>query len=294
MIKKEPTYFFQKFTPSQRVGLLILFTLIIGFQIAYHFIPEKVEIESPEEQKQWLAFQTKIDSFKALKVEYKSKIYPYNPNFITDYKGYKYGMTTQQLDRLFAFRKENKYVNSAKEFQQVTKISDSLLKEMEVYFKFPDWVNKKNSNYQSKFTPYPKKEKEVIVVKDINQATAEDLIKIRGIGEGISTRILKEREKFGAFASMDQMQFIWGLSPEVIDYLNQYFKVVDATGMKKININTASLKELSAFPFFNYTIGREILIYRSMNGKIKDVTDLTKIKGISIEKVRVIALYLEF
>jgi len=275
------------------VGLLVLFTLIIGLQIGYHFLPAKVRAETSEEQREWLAFQTKIDSFKALKTEYKSKIYPYNPNFITDYKGYKYGMTIEQLDRLFAFRKENKYVNSAKEFQQVTKVSDSLLKEMAVYFKFPDWVSRK-SEYASKFTPFPKKEKEVIVVKDINKATAEDLIKIRGIGEGISSRIVKEREKFGAFATMDQMQFIWGLSPEVIDYLNQYFRVVDVSGMKKININAATLKELSAFPFFNYTLAREILIYRSMNGKIMDIADLTKIKGISIEKVNTIALYLEF
>jgi DNA uptake protein ComE-like DNA-binding protein len=292
-MKKESTYFFQKFSPSQRLGLLLLFTIIIGLQIAYHFLPAKDRVESPEEEQEWLAFQTKIDSFKVIKTEYKSKIYPYNPNFITDYKGYKFGMTTEQLDRLFAFRKENKYVNSAKEFQQVTKVSDSLLKEMVAYFKFPDWVNKKTA-YASKYTPFPKKDKEVIVVKDINKATAEDLIKIRGIGEGISTRILKERDKFGAFASMEQMQFIWGLSPEVIDYLDQYFRVVDVSGMKKININTATLKELSAFPFFNYTLAREILIYRSMNGKIKDIADLTKIKGISIEKVNAIDLYLEF
>jgi DNA uptake protein ComE-like DNA-binding protein len=292
-MKKEPIYFFQNFTSSQRWGLLVLFTLIISVQMGYHFLPAKVRVESSEEQKEWLAFQTKIDSLKQLQAEYQPKIYPYNPNFITDYKGYKYGMTIEQLDRLFAFRKENKYVNSAKEFQQVTKVSDSLLKEMAVYFKFPDWVNQRKG-YVSAFTPFPKKEKEVIVVKDINHATAEDLIKIRGIGEGISARILKEREKFGAFASMEQMQFIWGLSPEVIDYLNQYFKIVDVSAMKKININTATLKELSVFPFFNYTLSREILIYRSMNGKIKDVADLTKIKGLSIEKVNIIALYLEF
>lgn len=292
-MKETPKYFFQKFTPSQRVGLLALFTLIVGIQITYHFLPAKPHTESSEEEKEWLSFQTKIDSQKALVIKQRSKIYPYNPNFITDYKGYKYGMTTEQLDRLFAFRKKNKYVNSAKEFQEVTKVSDSLLKEMAVYFKFPDWVNRK-SEYVSKYRPFPMKEKEVIIIKDINHATAEDLIKIRGIGEGISARILKEREKFGAFASMDQMQFIWGLSPEVVEYLNRYFKVVDVKDMKSININSASLKELSAFPFFNYTIAREILIYRSMNGKIKDVADLTKIKGLSIEKASVIALYLEF
>ncbi|WP_432671761.1 ComEA family DNA-binding protein [Flavobacterium sp. SM2513] len=292
-MKKESKYFFQKFSPSQRIGLLTLFVLIIGFQLFYHFSPSSVQDEPLKEKEEWLAFQTKMDSLKEFKTEYKYKVYPYNPNFITDYKGSKLGMSVAELDRLFAFRKENKYVNSAKEFQQVTKVSDSLLKEMAVYFKFPDWVNQKRE-YSSKYTPFAKKEKEVIVVKDINHATAEDLIKIRGIGEAISARILKERDKFGAFASMEQMQFIWGLSPEVIDYLNQYFKVVDVSQMKKININDATLKQLSAFPFFNYTLSREILIYRSMNTKIKDAEDLTKIKGFPVEKVSVIALYLEF
>lgn len=292
-MKKEPKYFFQKFNSSQRIGLLLLFGLIITVQICSGFLPTKIPSESEDEKKEWLAFQTKMDSLKEFKTEYQYKIYPYNPNFITDYKGNKLGMSVAELDRLFAFRKQNKYVNSAKEFQDVTKVSDSLLKEMAVYFKFPDWVNKKRE-YSSNYTPFPKKEKEVIVVKDINHATAEDLIKIRGIGEAISARILKERDKFGAFASMEQMQFIWGLSPEVIEYLNQYFKVVDVSQLKKININTATLKELSAFPFFNYTLSREILIFRSMNSKIKNNEDLTKIKGFPVEKVGVIALYLEF
>lgn len=292
-MEKESRNFFQKFSPSQRLGILLLFALIIVMQVGYHYFPSSLPKETSDEEKEWLAFQLKVDSLKENKAAYKYQIYPYNPNFITDYKGYRYGMTTEQLDRLFAFRKQNKYVNSAKEFQDVTKVSDSLLKEMSVYFKFPDWVNKKK-DYPSNFTPFPKKEKEVIIVKDINHATAEDLIKIRGIGEAISARIIKERDKFGAFASMEQMQFIWGLSPEVIDYLNQYFKVVDVSAVKKININTASSKELAAFPFFNYTISREILIYRSMNGGIKNVEDLTKIKGLSIEKVSIIALYLEF
>lgn len=292
-MEPESKFFFQRFTSSQRVGLLILFALIVVMQIGYHFLPESSPEHFDNKEKEWLSFQSKIDSLKALKTDYQPKIYPYNPNFITDYKGYKLGMTTAQLDRLFAFRKQNKYVNSAAEFQQVTKISDSLLKEMAVYFKFPDWVNQKQRNGSS-FKPFPIKEKEVIVVKDINTATAEDLIKIRGIGEAISARILKERDKFGAFASMEQMQYIWGLSPEVIDYLNQYFKVVELSNMKKININEASLKELSAFPFFNYTLAREILIFRSMNSKIDGVADLTKIKGFPVEKVKIIALYLEF
>ena len=292
-MKKRSFYFFQKYSASQRLGLLALFIVMIGLQIGYYFTPRSNSIEITEQEKQWMALQEEMDSLKLHKDVNTFKIYPYNPNFITDYKGYKLGMTTQELDRLFAFRKQNKYVNSAKEFQEVTGVSDSLLKVMSVNFKFPDWVNNKKE-YSSNSFSFPKKEKEVIVVKDINHATAEDLIKIRGIGEAISQRILNEREKYGGFATMEQMQFIWGLSPEVINSLNQYFKVGDVSQIKKININTASLKELSAYPFFNYSLAREILIFRSMNTRIKDVEDLTKIKGFPVEKVNIIALYLEF
>jgi len=293
MMNQEPNFFFQHFNSSQRRGLLVLFVLIVTFQVGYYFIPQNNVEDFTAEKAEWLSFQTKIDSLKAVKNSYTPRIYPYNPNFITDYKGYKLGMTTAQLDRLFAFRAQNKYVNSAAEFQQVTEVSDSLLKEIAPYFKFPDWVNKKRQGAPN-FVTFPKKEKEKIIVKDINEATAEDLIKIRGIGEGLSARILKEREKYGAFVSMEQMQYIWGLSPEVIESLNQYFKVVQSAKIKKININAATLKELSAFSFFNYTLAREIVIYRSMNTRINGIEDLTKIKGFPIEKVKIIALYLEF
>ena len=54
-------------------------------------------------------------------------------------------MTTKEIDRLHAYRKLNKFVNSIKEFQKITKVSDTLLSKMSPYFKFPDWVNKRIS-----------------------------------------------------------------------------------------------------------------------------------------------------
>ena len=62
---------------------------------------------------------------------------------------------------------------------------------------------------------------------------------------------------------------------------------------KKININNASVKELTQFPFFRYQLAKEIVTYRTMNSDIK-VEDLSKIKGFPVEKIKIIALYLEF
>ncbi|MDX6183082.1 helix-hairpin-helix domain-containing protein [Flavobacterium sp. Fl-77] len=285
-----------RFTNQQRTGIFLFLVVIVSLQLVYFFVDfngkEKI---TPDEQK-WMTLQHQIDVLKSLKYNQKPKVFTFNPNFISDYKGYKLGMSVQEIDRLLAFRKENKYVNSAKEFQEVTKVSDSLLLAISPYFKFPDWVTKGNAAKKFKKDSNQKifLKKEKIVTLDINQATQEDLMKIYGIGEALSIRILKQKESFGGFVSMEQMNDIWGLSPEVVVELNLHFKVSAIPKFKKIAINDASLKELSQFPYFRYALAKQIVTYRSMNGKITNIEDLVKIKAFPVEKAKIISLYLEF
>jgi len=93
---------------------------------------------------------------------------------------------------------------------------------------------------------------------------------------------------------MDQFQFVWGISPEAITDLEKRFFVIIPEGVNKIAINDSSIKELAKFPYFNYALAKEIVIYRTMHNGIKEIADLTKIKGMPNEKIKIIALYLEF
>lgn len=283
------------FNNQHRAGIFLLFGIIIVLQLVYYFIDFSPIQEQESDKQQWLTLQTEVDSLKLLKSNEKPTIYLFNPNFISDYKGYKLGMSVDEIDRLLAFRKQNKYVNSAKEFQAVTKVSDSLLNAIAPFFKFPDWVNQKKGNTQYKsFSDKTFAKKEKIVVIDINQATQEDLIKISGIGEAISLRILTQKEKLGAFVSMEQMKEVWGLSPEVILNLNKYFAVTKLPNLNKIDINNASLKELSTFFYFKKDLARQIVKYRSMNGDFKNIEDLIKINEFPVDKAKYITLYLSF
>ncbi len=286
---------FFNFTREQRSGISILFGVIILLQMIYFFVDFSSIPKNSLEKQKWLSLQSQVDAMKIDASRESTKMYPFNPNFITDYKGYKLGMSVTEIDRLLVFRKENKYVNSAKEFQNVTKVSDSLLLVLAPYFKFPDWVNQKNT--PKEYKKYVNKDfvkSEKINVIDINQATKEDLIKIYGIGEAISVRILKQKERLGAFVSMEQMNDVWGLSPEVIENLNTHFKVSVFPNFEKVAINDATIKELTQFYYFRYPLAKEIVTYRSMKGKIDNAEDLTKIKGFPVDKAKIIALYLDF
>ena len=268
--------------------------LIIVIQVVYFVLKTNnfFSTTTAKEDKEWLLVQNEIDSLKKVSIEKSFEIKPFNPNFITDYKGYMLGMSVDEIDRLHKFRDTGKFINSAKEFKQVTAVSDELLHKMEPYFKFPDWVTSKK--YFSSFQPYPKKPVEKIVPVDLNIATKEEIMKVYGIGDKISDIILKEKEKLGAFASIDQLQFVWGVSPEAFEDCKKRFYISPTQIVDKIKINDASTKELAKFAYFNYYFAKDIVTYRSMNGKIKSVEDLAKINNCPLEKLKIIALYLEF
>ena len=280
------------FSKSHRVGIVILLLLIVIAQLCYFFVSNQKATNS--EDTQWLLAQNEIDSIKQQMATKKDTIYPFNPNFISDYKGYKLGMSTQEIDRLHQYRAQNKYVNSAAEFQKVTLVSNKKKKKISPYFKFPEWVSAKQEKSNKTFQVFAPREKKEVIVKDINLATKEDLIAVYGIGEKLADKILIEKEKFGGFVSMEQFQFIWGISPEAIQDLQKRFVVKNTNSITKIAINDLSIKELSKFPYFNYSLAKEIVIFRTMNNGIKEIADLTKIKGMPNEKLKIIALYLEF
>ena len=75
---------------QKRSGILVfsaLILLLIG--ISFWYEPTQDIAISNEEQLEVLAFQRQIDSLKIVALENKKpKIYPFNPNYITDYKGY--------------------------------------------------------------------------------------------------------------------------------------------------------------------------------------------------------------
>lgn len=282
---------FIHYTKSQRLGILSLLMTIFVLQGIYFSGVLEPELEPvPQNIQQWLADTQEKDT---LVKQYKEQpVYPFNPNFLTDYKAYKWGMSTQEYQRLVDFRKQNKYVNSAQEFQAVTQVPDAVLNKMKVYFKFPAWVNAKSKQEKFIFNQKTFVEKKM-VPKDINAATAEDFVAIRGIGEVLAERILKYRSSLGAFVSMEQLDEVYGLKPEVITELNEHFTLLKAPDVVKIKINEATIKELGQFPYFRYPVSRNIVAYRSMNGDLT-IEELTNVKGINLEKLKIIALYLEF
>ncbi len=279
-----------QFSRKQRSGIFYLLIIIIIVQCIYFFI-DRSPYETTTSQDDVLQFQNEIDSLRLVKIENsKPKIYPFNPNYITDYKGYTLGMTNKEIDRLLKFRSQDKWINSAKQFQEVTKVSDSLLNVIAPYFKFPEWVTNSKPKYTSQDDNTPKSYNQKI---DLNKATAIQLQRINGIGKTLSNRIINYRSKFkGGFIANIQLQNVYGLFPEVIQRIETQFTVKTPRPIRKLNLNTATKEQLVTVEYIDYELASLIIEQRVLREGFKTIDELTKVKDFPISKLEIIELYL--
>ncbi|WP_431159047.1 ComEA family DNA-binding protein [Winogradskyella poriferorum] len=281
-----------QFSNKERNGIFLLIIIIVVLQGIYMFICLNEE-PSPSNDTELEVLISEIDSLKKVQLEQnKPKIFPFNPNYITDHKGFVLGMSNKEIDRLHKFRSENKWVNSAKEFQKVTLISDSLLNVISPNFKFPEWVSQPKKSYlKSSFEQNVNKTIEQKI--DLNKATVNELQKVYGIGEKLSERIIKYRTRLdGGFHSTVELNEVYGLAPEVIDRLKEHFAVKTPRHIKTINLNTASRDELVLIKYIDYEVASNIIEERTLRDGFKSLEELTKVEDFPLNKCEIIKLYL--
>ena len=275
---------------GQRNGIFLLGILVLVFQIVLVFVDfSSAEIESINTSDATF-FYKQIDSLEAARIAgKKSKKYPFNPNYITDYKGAELGMSLDAIDRLLAYRKTGKFVNSKSAFQKVTGVSDTLLEKISPFFKFPAWVveSKRNKKSVPGKTPLIKR-----TTTDLNKATVADLKTIIGVGNVFSERIIKYRSKLQGFSMERQLYEVWGLEEEIADKVMAVFKILKLPNIQKANVNTVTFKELLKIPYIDYELCKKIFEYRDSVAELQNISELKNITDFPLDLYERIVLYL--
>ncbi len=277
------------FSKAQRSGIFILLFVIVALQVVCYYIERPSPIAHVD-QEALRRYEAEIDSLRHVALKRQTpKTYPFNPNYITDYKGSLLGLTPLQIDRLLAFRKANQWIQNANDFQKVTGVSDTLLQQLQPYFKFPKprFKTTSVSKHQAKI--------DVPVVKhDLNKATAEELQKVYGIGAVLSQRIIRYRDKVGGrFAHRAELYEVYGLTAEVIERITTKFEIQTPRAIKQHDLNTATVDELVTIKYIDYDSAYAIVSYRTLHEGFKSLAELSKVKEIPISKIDLIKLSLQ-
>ncbi len=255
--------------------------LLAAILLLYSFLLETLSYETtaPLAVGEMERHQAFIDSMIGAQKKRNNIIHPFNPNYLTDYRAYVLGIEKNTIDRLFAFRKSGKFINSAAEFKRITQMEDSLFEAIKPFLKFPN------------FTKYKKEKVFKNLKKDINEVEEFDFLKVKGIGKVLSSRIVKYRKYIKGFSTLDQLYEVYGLDSLAVDNVKNHFEIQKLPELKKIKISEASLYDLSRIPYINKEESTEIIKLRTRQKKII-LEDLFHITGFDSLKISRISLYL--
>ena len=106
-----------------------MISMITAFQLLLFLTEEyfpqnqgetSVNVSDNKQLERWRA---ELDSLsKQDAVVNTRRMYPFNPNYLTDYKGYLLGLSVAEIDRLFAFRAKGKFLSSADDLEETIRV----------------------------------------------------------------------------------------------------------------------------------------------------------------------------
>lgn len=154
-----------------------------------------------------------------------------------------------------------------------------------VLLTFKDRTEKDNAWVFSAASEYSESSGEIL--DDINSVQFDALMNVKGVGRSAAYEIIRYREKLGGFTYMEQLKDIPCIDSEMYDILCSYFSVqsesaYDSTG-EKIDLNTATVRELASVDGISEKTAQNIVLYRKKYGDFVSIRELMEVDGIGTE-----------
>ena len=284
------------FNTSQKAGIAILLLIIASLIFVPEFVfkiinkKRKVDISSSLID----SIDNTIEKTKYDKNNYKSSLqnkyspFFFDPNTVNPDELKMFGLPEWVICNFTKYRNSGAKFKNPNDFSKIYGLKPEIFKKIEPYIKI-----KTDSNI-SKHSDYIKKieiiEKKLI---EINSADSVELIKVKGIGPFLASKIIKYRNALGGFINTNQLYEIYNIKKEIIDaFILEIY--CDASLIKKISINTAFEDELKNHPYLSWKEANAIVKFRKQNGMFKNIMDLKKIILLKPETIDKIEQYLEF
>ncbi len=280
------------FNRQERSGLFFLCLCILLLQLGYYLSTLNLWTGSSPRFQVNTQWEEQLRTYA--NTQDTVRIYPFNPNYITDFKGYLLGLSASELDRLYRFRARGGYLSSPEDLKKVAGLSDSLLAALSPYLLFTP-INTPKKQGSARWKPEKPGEylaKGAVEPGDLNTATAADFRRISGIGPVLSERIVRFREALGGFLIEEQLADVYGLEAEVVARTLKQFRVFSKPEIRKVNINEASVEQLASLVYIPFPLAEAIVRRREESGAFRSLDEISHLEGFPSEKIDRIKLYL--
>ncbi|MNK05515.1 Helix-hairpin-helix motif protein [compost metagenome] len=251
-------------------GLLLL--IFVAPDLIQHFRPKsEINIEQWSlAEKQVTEKLNRETAFNYRKFDKKNRysrpISSFDPNEYTLEQWMALGLSEKQSAVVLKFT--SRKIHSNEELKRIFVISDelyALIKDSTVY---PE-----RTKNLDKYTEYKLEQK--LIKVDINRADLDDVLRAADISAFDAKQLIRTRDNFGGFYSLNQLSEVWQATPEKIAVWEKYIQI-DPENIRTININTASAKELTLHPYISWNLANSLVKLRTQNGPYKEVREIKK------------------
>lgn len=271
-----------QFSRRQRNGIFLLLFILVALLVAKHTVPYWV---STDEENAMKLFRENSAALKSSSEEgsdttaQTTLLRQFNPNTISKDSLMLLGFNENLAQQIINYRTKIGPFTSKVDFSKLYNLPDSLYKIYEPYLLLSE-------NAPAEIKPI-----------ELNSADSLQLIAIKGIGPFYAHKILEYRRKSGGYYSLDQLDEAFTAYGNTLAEKQQRMRdiknqlQVNPSLIKKINITTATQKQLSQHPYINYR--QSVAIIRVRDKKLATTLDeLFEKSGFDSRMAKIVKHYL--
>ncbi len=153
---------------------------------------------------------------------------------------------------------------------------------------------KRHKTSSSKFYTTPSSAIVSSALLDINKADSSDLEQLPGIGEKLSARIIKYREKLGGYIDIQQIKEVYGMTDSNYLKFNGRIKISKDFIPLKIRVNRVDYTVLRKHPYIHHLFAKSLVAYVKAHEKIEYAEILFEIRSLNRAEILKVLPYLDF
>ncbi len=209
----------------------------------------------------------------------------FDPNTADSVTLLQVGLRPWQVKNMLRYRAKGGKYRKPEDIRKLYGMTDTLYASLEPWITIPE--EQKDTTFDTLKVRVGHEKKDTVL--ELNLADTASLQYIRGIGPVLAWRIVQYRQQLGGFVSVDQLAEVEGVPAESV----APFFTVDTSLIRILNVNHASVKQLSKHPYILYEQAVQINDLRHRRG-INGEEDLLKQHIFSLEELERVRPYLSF
>ena len=279
---------FLYYTKTERQGIIVLVVLILGVYAApklFSFFTHAEDTDCRENEKFDKEYNDFISSLRETQPHQKSghsfqsspqreiKLAVFDPNIADSTTFLSLGLPSWMIKNILHYRYKQGKFRHPEDFRKIYGLTDEQYQTLHPYIRITEQSSTKDTVRLLMKQRMPQDtlfKYQPGTVINLNEADTTELKKIPGIGSAIARMIVNYRTQLGGFYKIEQLQEKH-LKAEM---LRPWFSI-NATQIRRININKASIERMMHHPYINYYQAKVIVEYRKKKGVLTNLKQLS-------------------